>query len=443
MRALTDDSSAASASARRMRARAFAVSGAIPGAIFGVILGLILGAMLPAASAAAQTPDLFRPATPADVSAAASADARPKSPVAARDRLLAVERTTLRDLGRTAKVKIALFPDAAATFERTEVERGYGGATVWEGRAGETGSATLVIHDGRITGQVELRGRVYEIAGVGGRAHRVVEVATDRLPPEGPIMRPKETSEGNAETAPDDAEAAADKSRTTIRVNVHFTTAATSDPIGDGNLAIGLANRAYKASGVNIRAKFAAYSVIAYPEASYSWEQTLDNMTYADRPGSSYFADMRAGRDRFKADLVVLIHSKTEYCGLGWFVQRPTRATAGLGFSEVSRDCISNHSVAHEMGHNMGLDHDRFTAGKAPKSRYNFGYVLAAKRVRDIMAYDARCQSRGFSCKRLNRFSTPKKMVKGATFGVPKGKPGAADAARRLNETRKAIAAYR
>ena len=309
--------------------------------------------------------------------------------------------------------------------------------------AGETGAATLVIRDGRITGQIELRGRVYEIAGVGGRAHRVVEIATDRLPPEGPIMRPKETGEGKSETAPDEAASAADGKTTTIRVNVHFTTTATSDPIGDGNLAIGLANRAYKASGVKIKAKFAAYSVIAYPESSYSWEQTLDNMTYSDAPGSSYFDDMRAGRNRFKADLVVLIHSKTEYCGLGWYVQKPARATAGLGFSEVSRNCISNHSVAHEMGHNMGLDHDRFVAGKAPKSRYNFGYVLPAKRVRDIMAYDNKCQDKGFSCKRLNRFSTPKDKVKGAKFGVPKGKPGAADAARRLNETRKAIAAYR
>ncbi|WP_309389966.1 zinc-dependent metalloprotease family protein [Chelatococcus sambhunathii] len=398
-----------------------------------------------AGHAAAETPSLFKSATPADVSAAAASDARPKGLAQVREQLLALDADVANALDRTGEVKIALFPNAAATFKRTDVDEAYGGGFIWVGEAGSTGAATLVVQNGKITGYVRLRGRSYEIAGVGGRAHRVVEIAADKLPPEGPITVPKELQGGKDDgiATPDELAAAKDDKTTTIKVNIHFTATATSDPIGDGNLAIALANQAYKASGVKIKAKFVAYSVISYPENSYTWDQTLSNMTYTDQPGSAYFNDMRAGREQFKADLVVLIHSRNEYCGLGWYVTKPSAATSGLGYSLVSRDCITNKSVAHEMGHNMGLDHDRYVAGKAPKSAYNFGFVVLNKRIRSIMAYDNKCNDKGFTCERLNRFSSPDDKVQGEKFGVPKGKSGAADAARRLNETREAISKYR
>jgi len=92
----------------------------------------------------------------------------------------------------------------------------------------------------------------------------------------------------------------------------------------------------------------------------------------------------------------------------------------------------------------MGLNHDRFTEGGNPSSsEYNFGYVNLPALVRTIMAYNNECQASGSFCTIIQYFSTPKKKFQGNKIGVKKGKPGAADAARKLNENRKRIAAYR
>ncbi len=411
------------------------------------VAGAALLAALSAAAgpALADTPSLFKPATPADVSSAAS-DTKPKNVAAVREQLLALDGDVASALEKTGEVKIALFPNAAATFRRTDTEEAYGGGFVWTGAAGSTGTATLVVQNGKITGYVQLRGRSYEISGAGGRAHRVVEVAADKLPKEGPITVPKELQGGKDDgvATPDELAAAKDDKTTTIKVNVGFTPPAAADPNGDASLAVSLANQAYKASGVKIKLKLAAVGTIpGYNDNAYDWSQTLNNMTYDDQPGSSYFTDTRAARDSFKADLVVIIHSRTEFCGLGWYVTKPSAATSGLGYSLVSRSCITNKSVAHEMGHNMGLNHDRYVVGSAPKSQYNFGYVVLNKRIRSIMAYDNKCNDKGFTCERLNRFSDPDDKVQGEKFGISKGKSGAADEVRRLNETREAISKYR
>ena len=59
------------------------------------------------------------------------------------------------------------------------------------------------------------------------------------------------------------------------------------------------------------------------------------------------------------------------------------------------------------------------------------------------MAYNNECQASGVNCAIIQFFSTPKKRFQGNKIGVKKGKPGAADAARKLNQTRKGVAAYR
>jgi hypothetical protein len=59
------------------------------------------------------------------------------------------------------------------------------------------------------------------------------------------------------------------------------------------------------------------------------------------------------------------------------------------------------------------------------------------------MSYSNRCTAAGVVCVVKNMFSHPGKLVNGVPFGIPVGKPGATHGARRLNETRLGIAAYR
>jgi hypothetical protein len=99
----------------------------------------------------------------------------------------------------------------------------------------------------------------------------------------------------------------------------------------------------------------------------------------------------------------------------------------------------------HELGHNMGLNHDRKTyasqgGGNPPPSQYNFGYINDVAHVIDIMSYSSSCAS---ACSYVNWFSTPRFKYQGNVLGIAQGRAGAADATRRLTETRIAISRYR
>jgi hypothetical protein len=145
-----------------------------------------------------------------------------------------------------------------------------------------------------------------------------------------------------------------------------------------------------------------------------------------------------AARNAARADLVSILTAKTDYCGIAWL--GPSRDYA---FSVVSVACITYHSFAHELGHNMGLRHDRYVEARAPASQYNYGYVNKVARVRDIMSYESACAAAGVSCTRVPIFSTPLKTWRGAKIGVAPGSRGAAFGAKALNDARRTVAAFR
>ena len=202
--------------------------------------------------------------------------------------------------------------------------------------------------------------------------------------------------------------------------------------------AVAWTNQAFKKSGVKVRFKLVKTMLArGYNENSTTYEGNLDDL----RTGTG-LQKVRNKRNRKNADLVALIREGGLYCGIGYYVVVPTQLTEHLGFQVTSRDCMPS-TFAHEAGHNMGLNHDRFIEPPASNSVYNFGYVNLPARIRTIMAYDNECRANGFSCTEIQYLSTPKKKFQGNKIGVKKGKPGAADAARKLNENRKGIAAYR
>ena len=85
-------------------------------------------------------------------------------------------------------------------------------------------------------------------------------------------------------------------------------------------------------------------------------------------------SDIAARRDAVDADLVSLVVARGTTCGRAYYT-RPTIADSRhRGFSVVRFDCaLTNESFVHEIGHNLGLLHDRAsTATTSTDCNYDY-----------------------------------------------------------------------
>lgn len=153
------------------------------------------------------------------------------------------------------------------------------------------------------------------------------------------------------------------------------------------------------------------------------------------------FPSIRNLRNMVQADLVTMYLDRPEYCGIAW-VLYPSLSSS-YGFSAVNANCRGTATMAHELGHNMGLYHDRYVEAAASSSKYNYGYVNLAGRFRTIMSYPNKCSVYGVNCTSITYYSTPLKSYNGRAVGIAAGTAGAADAARLLRENRAGVAAFR
>lgn len=140
-------------------------------------------------------------------------------------------------------------------------------------------------------------------------------------------------------------------------------------------------------------------------------------------------------RDQYGADLVgMIIENPGNLCGLGWYMGTPSPNFASRGFQITRRSCIGGWTVAHEFGHNMGLQHDEANAGGTPGPyQYNYGHILS-NNTHTIMAYGSSCNW----CPAINHFSNPDVSYNGSPTGTAYH-----NNARRLNDTRKIVANFR
>ncbi|MBM3549565.1 MAG: hypothetical protein FJX54_21720, partial [Alphaproteobacteria bacterium] len=141
-----------------------------------------------------------------------------------------------------------------------------------------------------------------------------------------------------------------------------------------------------------------------------------------------------------QADLVVYFTERSEYCGLAWLYNRYPQ----YGFSVVTRNCAtSNLTFPHELGHNMGAEHDRYVVSDATSTTFNYGYVDTTARIRTVMAYNDLCVASGFNCTRIPYFSSPYLTYNGTTIGASPYSTTGAYNVRTLTENASGIAGFR
>ena len=217
----------------------------------------------------------------------------------------------------------------------------------------------------------------------------------------------------------------------TIRLIVAYTKAAAehySDIETDLiPLAIEEANQSFRVSGIsNVILELAYTYKTDYTESGSHFEHVF---RLADK-GDGYMDEIHGLRDKYKADIGILIVHDPHGCGLSAEVYaRPERA-----FAVVHHECAAGmYSLAHEIGHLIGARHDRALDDDTQPFAYGHGFVLS-KSWRTMMSYKDSCDG----CPRVPVWSSPNVMVQ----GVPAGN-AESDNARVIAEQAARVAKFR
>jgi hypothetical protein len=203
-------------------------------------------------------------------------------------------------------------------------------------------------------------------------------------------------------------------------------------------LGVDLANQAYRNSQIAMQLRLVRAAEVAYAETG----NMNTDLTRLRSTSDGFMDTVHQLRNQYKADLVALIvDNGGPYCGIAYVMANGPRASfANYAFSVTDRDCVSNNTLTHELGHNMGDAHDRASGGSGVFP-YSYGYRDPVGKFRTIMAYA--CPT--VSCPRVKYFSNPKIKINGRPAGIDHGinPANSADNARSMNEVRNVIAAWR
>jgi len=137
---------------------------------------------------------------------------------------------------------------------------------------------------------------------------------------------------------------------------------------------------------------------------------------FADK-GDGYMEEIHGLRDKYRADVAILVVDDPKGCGLATRV----RADADEAFAVVHHACAAeNYTFAHEIGHLIGASHE-------------LSYVNGTK-WRDIMGSKESCGG----CPRVPVWSSPTVLIKGEVAGT-----AILDNARVIAEQAARVAAFR
>ncbi|MFE0178278.1 M12 family metallo-peptidase [Streptomyces sp. NPDC059002] len=147
-------------------------------------------------------------------------------------------------------------------------------------------------------------------------------------------------------------------------------------------------------------------------------------------------------RKKYSADLVALlvVVPDGESSGSGDWVDGPTKNTSSAAFSVTDVDSVVQwNNFAHELGHNLGLSHDRATLKDQkdkPGSTYpdGNGWITPDGKYHTIMAYSTHCK---VECSPVNQYSNLRNTWHGQLLGDRNN-----NAARVLQQTAPVIAGY-
>ena len=174
------------------------------------------------------------------------------------------------------------------------------------------------------------------------------------------------------------------------------------------DLAVEEGNESFRASGIsNVKLRLVHAYETDYVEEGAHFDHVW---RFADK-GDGYMEEIHGLRNKYKADVAILVVDDAKGCGLATRVH----ADADEAFAVVHHECAaSTYSLAHEIGHIIGARHELAMDKVMAPFPYGHGYVNGSK-WRDIMSYKDSCGG----CPRIPVWSSPKVLIKGEPAGTP------------------------
>ncbi|WP_158621148.1 zinc-dependent metalloprotease family protein [Pseudomonas sp. p106] len=271
-----------------------------------------------------------------------------------------------------------------------------------------------------LVGDLTIDGQPYRLQPLDSGQHVLIRIDESKLAPEAEPLLPLGTA------APDPTIGkAAQSAHSTIRVLFMATDQRKlRNPEYKIELALALnnANQYMKNSNVPITYQLAGYYEGPYDETGRSYKEQLNDMRLAQ----PFAQQLLAIREALRADLVSMYSTATEYCGMAWLTTGKLQ-----GHSVIS--CSS--SLAHELGHNLGANHNWEPGNAIGNPPYMFGYRYTAGTPRFSTQMSYGCSP---ACPRIAYHSNPRLTYQ----GIPLGTTQNHDVARRFNERRDTVANF-
>ena len=336
-----------------------------------------------------------------------------------------------------------------ARVQRTATDAKFDGQS-WIGTFDDQPGSLAVITKARgvTTGFVTYGSETFEItpARIAGQ-HLLYRVDDSKLPTAEPVLIPPAATEKDAQSSGASSDSSATLDAATggyVHDLLIVYTPASKARYGQATLesmiqsAVQAANQAYQNSAINI-----TLNLVGLQETSYTETGAIQTSLY-DIQGTSdgKMDDVHRLRDQLGADIVSLISEDGDACGIAWAMRTESSSFASTAFNVVNSGCLSNHSLAHEVGHNQGNMHDRASTTNTGAFPYSYGYrrcMSDGTGFRTVMAY---------ACSGANRvawFSSPIAFYNGYPTGIAYESDAAnsADNARSMNNTADTVAAFR